>query len=133
VRFSDPDEKDLQGEYFTAETDFGPRNGDGSVVMIHHGNPISDDLEALANIILPAAKVERDGKGLFASTSLDLKDPLQLAISELIEAGYFRWSSGSTPQLVKRAADGRLVRWMPAEFSLTPTPAEPRLPRIRPL
>src|SRR5207244_2301454 len=42
VRFSGPDEKDLQGEYFTPQTDFGPRNGDGSPVLIHHGNPLED-------------------------------------------------------------------------------------------
>ena len=38
VRFSGPDEKDLSGEYFTSETDFGPRYGDGAPVLIHHGN-----------------------------------------------------------------------------------------------
>jgi hypothetical protein len=101
--------------------------------MIHHGNPISIGLEAFAEIILPEAKVQRDTNGLFASTNLDLSDPIQRAIYELIQRGAFRWSSGATPQLVKRASDGRIERWFPAEFSLTPIPAEPRLPRIRPL
>jgi hypothetical protein len=133
VRFSGPDERDLDNEYFTSQTDFGPRNGDGSPVMIHHGNPISVGLEAFAKVILPAAQVQRDTSGLFASTNLDLADPVQRAIYELIQRGAFRWSSGATPQLVQRASDGRLERWFPAEFSLTPTPAEPRLPRIRPL
>src|SRR5436190_11538279 len=133
VLFSGPNEPDLQNEYFTSETDFGPRNGDGSPVMIHHSYPISDGLEAFAKVILPAAQVQRDTNGLFASTNLDLADPLQRAIYELVQGGALRWSSGSTPQLVQRASDGRLVRWFPAEFSLTPTPAEPRLPRIQPL
>jgi hypothetical protein len=133
VRFSGPDQKDLSGEYFTSETDFGPRNGDGSPVLIHHGNPIEKGLEAFANVVLPAAEVKRDQTGLFASTKLDLEDPIQAAIGELIAEGHFRWSSGSAPQFVKRASDGQLLKWLPVEFSITPTPAEPRLPRIRPL
>ena len=133
VRFSGPDQKDLQGDYFSAATDFGPRNGDGSPVMIHHGLPLEDGLEAFANVVLPPAKVERDPYGLFASTRLDLGDPLQVAIAELITQGFFWWSSGSTPQLVKRDPDGRLARWYPVEFSLTPNPAEPRLRPLRQL
>jgi hypothetical protein len=131
VRFSGPDEKDLSGEYFTSETDFGPNYGDGSAVLIHHGRPLAEGLEAFASVILPAAKVNRHGSGLFASTQLDLEDPLHAAIAELITSGAFRWSSGSRTNLVRREADGRIVRWPPLEFSLTPTPAEPRLPRLR--
>ena len=133
VRFSGPDEKDLSGEYFTSETNFGPNHGDGVPVLIHHGMPIAKGLENFANVVLPAAKVNRDGSGLFASTQLDLEDPLHAAIAELITAGAFRWSSGSKSNLVSRAADGRIVVWPPVEFSLTPTPSEPRLPRLRPL
>jgi hypothetical protein len=133
VRFSGPAEKDLSGEYFTSETDFGPKNGNGVPVLIHHGHPIEKGLEAFANVVLPAAEVKRDQSGLFASTKLDLADPLHAAISELIVGGYFRWSSGSAPQFVKRASDGQLLKWLPIEFSLTATPAEPRLPRIRKL
>src|SRR5437870_13536432 len=84
VRFSSPNEKDLQGEYFTAATDFGPRNGDESPVMIHHGLPLEDGLEAFADVVLPTAKVEREPRGLFASVRLDLGDPVQGAIAELI-------------------------------------------------
>lgn len=133
VRFSGPEAKDLSGEYFTSETDFGPRYGDGAAVLIHHGNAIAEGLEAFASVILPAAKVNRDGRGLFASTQLDLEDPLQAAIAELITSGAFRWSSGSRADLVRLEADGRIVKWPPLEFSLTPTPAEPRLPRLRPI
>lgn len=116
VRFSGPTEKDLQGDYFTEATDFGQANGDGSPVLIHDGHPIEKGLEAFANVILPAAKVNRDERGLFASTNLDLEDPLHAAIAELIADGFFRWSSGSASQLVKRNPNGRLVRWPPVEF-----------------
>jgi hypothetical protein len=59
VRFSGPDQKDLQGEYFSAAADFGPSNGDGVPVLINHGRPIEDGLEPFANIVLPAATGSR--------------------------------------------------------------------------
>jgi hypothetical protein len=133
VRFSGPDEKDLSGEYFTSETDFGPGCGDGVPVLIQHAQPLAKGLEAFQNVVLPAAKVTRDQTGLFASTQLDLEDPLHNAIAELITAGALRWSSGSRTDLAVRQSDGEILVWPPVEFSLTPTPAEPRLPRLRPL
>jgi hypothetical protein len=130
VRFSDSSERDLSGEFFTSETNFGPRNGDGSPTLIHHGNVIAPGLEAFASVILPDAKVHRDSKGLFASTQLNLEDRLHAAIADLILSGAFRWSSGSRYDLVLKEPDGKILRWPPLEFSLTPTPAEPRLPRL---
>src|SRR5437879_2200410 len=37
IRFSGPHSKDLTGEYLTAATDYGPRNGDGVVSLFNHG------------------------------------------------------------------------------------------------
>ena len=133
VRFSGPDEKDLSGEYFTSETDFGPNGGDGVPVLIHHARPIAPGLENFALVVLPPAKVSRDQTGLFVKVVLDLEDHIASAIADLITAGAFRWSSGSKWDLTIRAQDGRILVWPPVEFSLTPRPCEPRLPRLQPL
>jgi hypothetical protein len=70
--------------------------------LLHHGNVLRDGLEAFANLALPQAEVKRDHSGLFVSTRLDVEgDPVHAVIAELIEAGYFRWSSGSAPQFVR--------------------------------
>jgi|SRR5439155_19063940 len=37
MRFSGADQKDLQGEFFTAKTYFGSRKGDGADVIFTHG------------------------------------------------------------------------------------------------
>ena len=131
VRFSGPDEKDLAGEYFTFGSDFGSTLGTGAATMINHGVPLGQGMEEFANVIFPPATVTKDSKGLYVETMLDLGDPLQEALSQLVSLGALRWSSGSAAHVVQKAADGRIVRWPPIEFSFTPTPCEPRLPAIR--
>jgi hypothetical protein len=84
-----------------------------------------------AGIMLPPATVTRDAKGLFVSTTLDLSDPFQKALASLVTLGAMRWSSGTAAHVMKKADDGRILRWLICEFSFTPTPCEPRLPAIR--
>ena len=40
VRFSGPDEPDLEGDYFDAHTDFGPHGGDGVAATLNHRIPL---------------------------------------------------------------------------------------------
>jgi hypothetical protein len=131
VRFSGPDERDLAGEYFDASTDFGSTLGNGAATMLHHGQPLAAGMEEFGDVILPTATVRKDSKGLFVEATLDLSDPLQEAISQLVLLGALRWSSGSAAHIVRKSADGKILRWPPIEFSFTPTPCEPRLPAIR--
>lgn len=133
IRFSGPNQKDAHGEYFTATTDYGPRNGDGVATMFHHGIPIAEGLEHLANKTFSPVKTLADDVGIFVETVLNLSDEYEAAIADLVELGKLKWSSGTSYHLARKAADGQILRWHPIEFSYTPTPAEPRLPKIMPL
>ena len=133
VRFSGPSERDLAQEYFSAsETDFGPTLGNNAPVMLNHGMALADTelLTDFADVVLAPATVTKSAKGLWVETTLDLSDPLQSAIAGLVQLGCLSWSSGTAGHVVKRAADGLLLRWFPVEWSLTPWPAEPRLPAL---
>src|SRR4051812_1448654 len=79
IRFSDPSEKDLTGDYFTKSTDFGPRNGDGVVALFEHGLPLLkglngqafDDktaavMKSVADMQFGTVKTTRDDVGIFA-------------------------------------------------------------------
>jgi hypothetical protein len=76
IRFSGPDSRDLTGEYFTKETDYGPRNGDGAATMFNHGflsaDGLSDDqqkaLDAVTARTYAPVKVVKDDIGIFVST-----------------------------------------------------------------
>jgi hypothetical protein len=133
IRFSDATQKDLTGDFFTADTYLGAHKGDGVDVLFNHGMPPTKAFDEICGMILGAAKATADQVGVFVQHVLDLSDEYQAAIAQLCAAGKLKWSSGATSHMVKRAETGEIKRWPIAEFSYTPTPAEPRLPAISPL
>jgi hypothetical protein len=128
ILFGSPEQKDFDGEWFAADTYYGPDDGNGADVLVHHGQPLRAELKDLAGRVLGPLKVVRNELGLFAETVLHLADEYEKMLYELIEAGKLAWSSGSVARLIRRdAATGKIVRWPIVEASLTPTPCEPRL------
>ena len=139
VRWGNPEELDLAGDFFTPETYLGAHDGDGVDVTVQHGYPLRyfDNPEQMAMAekyaaqLLAPVKTARDDIGLLAETILDLNDEYQAMLYEMVESGRLSWSSGSAPHLVKRTempgGASRIDRWIIAEAALTPTPAEPRL------
>ena len=138
VRFTDAKHKDLDGEYFTAETDYGPSEGNGDECLFDHGyvvpanrfiKDLSDAefeaLEMLADRTFAPLKTKRDAVGIFAETVLNLEDEYEKFIHNRVKKGKIGWSSAAPSHRVKRADDGWLSRWPIAEGSLTPRPAEP--------
>jgi hypothetical protein len=133
IRFSEASEKDLNDEFFTAKTDFGPRDGDGVATMFNHGLPIAEGLEHLAYKTFAPVHAVKDDIGIFIEANLNLSDRYEKAILELVNQGKLKWSSGTSYHLARKSAEGEILRWHPIEFSYTPIPAEPRLPAISPL
>jgi hypothetical protein len=127
VRISTKDDQDLTGEHFTAKTYLGKDDGDGVDVLFHHGMPIKKGFEDFASHIFKnAVKTSRNDIGVWAETVLDLADKYESKVFELVKAGKLGWSSGSTARVVRKSADGEILRWPIVEASLTPAPAEPR-------
>lgn len=117
-----PDARDLQGEYFTPQTDLALDWYPQRPVLYHHG--LDGSLKAAVIGVLDTLRP--DEVGLWAEAQLDLRQKYVRAVLRLVEKGVLGWSSGSLPHLAQVAADGRIVRWPLIEGSLTPTPAEPR-------
>src|SRR4030095_2134323 len=133
IRFSGPDQKDLAGEYFTAKTYLGSHNGDGADVLFNHGFAPTKAFDKICDRIFAAAKTTIDEVGVFVEHVLELSDEYEAAIAKLVASGKLKWSSGTASHLAKKSENGEIMRWPIAEFSYTPTPAEPRLPAISPL
>jgi hypothetical protein len=114
VRFSGADEKDLAGEFFTAETDFGPSLGTGVPTMLNHGRALAPEMDEFAGLLLPAATVRKDSNGLFVETRLDPSDPLHETLLQLISLGALRWSSGTGSQLMMKAGNGEILAGLPS-------------------
>lgn len=119
---------DLEGESFTPQTDFWfDRLTPTPPVLYQHGRD-----RTLKRHTLGRALVEGREEGLWVETQIALADRYAAAIRELAEKGKLGWSSGAVGHLAER--DGKTITvWPIAEFSLTPTPAEPRTLGVREL
>lgn len=112
-------EADLTGETFTPETDYALNYVPAKWVMYDHG--MGDVPSALGQVL----SVKRDEMGLWVEAQLDRSRRYVDQVLKLVEQGALGWSSGSIAHLVRR--DGGVIKsWPIVEFSLTPTPAEPR-------
>lgn len=124
VRFSTDQDPDLEGDFFTADTDFGSH--EKTLTFYHHGL----DLKMGRQVLDPAATLKADEVGVWVEAQLGLRDEYERAIYALAEKGKLGWSSGTAAHLVEREPMGKarwIKRWpLGLDASLTPTPAEPR-------
>ncbi len=127
IVWGDPARRDLQGEYFTPDTDLSLDWFDRRPVLYHHGL----DGRLKAAVIGVIDTLHADDTGVWAEAQLDLRQRYAASVRRLIERGALSWSSGSLPHLVAVADDGHIRRWPVVEGSLTPSPAEPRRTDVR--
>ena len=111
---------DLEGETFHAATDFMPDLVPVKLIMYDHGLQ-----EKVRHIIGKTANEKWDEVGVWVEAQLDRHKDYVNHIIELVEEGVLGWSSGSVGHLVEREGK-HIKRWPIVEYSLTPTPAEPR-------
>lgn len=119
---------DLEGDYFTKDTDFGrPMKSGDRVAMnlyYHHGQD-----RTIGKSRIGTGYITMDEKGLWYEAQVEMADEYQKMIADLAKSGKLGYSSGATGHMVerKKSADGRyeITRWPIGEASLTPTPAEP--------
>ena len=124
VRFTNPEQPDLVGDFFSQDTDLGIDTDAKLPVYYQHGY----------DSVLKARRIGRantkiDEIGVWLEAQLEMRDEYERGIMELAEAGKLGWSSGAAGHLVEREQVGKswkIKSWPIAEASLTPTPAEPR-------
>ena len=110
---------DLEGETFGADTDFMPDLVPVKSIFYDHASQ-----EKVRNMLGKASE-KVDDVGIWVEAQLDRHKEYITEILELVEKGILGWSSGSAGHLNLR--DGKAIkRWAIVEYSLTPTPAEPR-------
>jgi len=122
VVWGDPARRDLQGEYFTPETDLGLDWYPRRPVLYHHG--LDDELGPV--MIGQIELMQPDQTGVWVEAQLDLRNHWGRVVLDLVQRGVLGWSSGSLPHLVEVSVGGHIRRWPVVEGSLTPSPAEPR-------
>jgi len=123
VRFTTEDDPDLEGEFFTRDTDFG--DAQSAPVYYQHGMD-----SRLGKRRIGKATHLVDEFGIWAEAQLDLRDEYERFIYSMAEDGKQAWSSGTAGHLVERVPKNKAV-WLKSwplglDDTLTPTPAEPR-------
>ena len=128
VRFGNPNDYDLEGDYFTRNTDFGRPLKDGQKFALnlyyHHGQD-----NVIGTKSIGTGFVKMDKYGLWYEAQIDMNDEYNKMILELAKRGKLGFSSGAAAHMVEREEKGisnEIKRWTMAEASLTPRPAESR-------
>jgi HK97 family phage major capsid protein len=129
VRFSDENDTDLEGDFFTKNTDFGDAVKSDS--YFHHCIPLTYQGRSLKYTSrLPEAKLNKDELGVFAEIVLGSRNEYEKLLAKFGLAGKLNWSSATAPNLVttKRHGNGanEITRWpLGLDATLTTQPAEP--------
>jgi phage head maturation protease len=128
VRFGNTQSADLEGDYFTASTDYGFPVAKGQRVPLnvyyHHGMDAQVGKKSIGT-----GFIKMDDTGLWYEAQLDMADEYSSMIAKLCKQGKMGFSSGAAGHLVERKSMGgaaEITRWPIAEASITPTPAEYR-------
>ncbi len=115
--------RDLAGEHFTRETDFWfDRLTETPPVLYQHGMERATGTAVLGKVV----SRKTDDTGLWIEAQIAKAAEYAEAVMELVRQGVLGWSSGSVEHLARIERGGKIVSWPVVEFSLTPTPCEPR-------
>ena len=126
VKFTDPKRTDLEGEYFTKDTDFDLEPGDRASIYFHHGlDPV------LKSTRIGRGEMRKDEVGIWIEGWLEQRGEYEEYVkrlrSDLIDAGKAGWSSGTIPSLVQRERTGnstKITHWpIGKDATITPIPA----------
>lgn len=123
VRFGNEDLPDLEGDFFTKETNFGVHYT--TPIYYHHGYD-----SVMQRKVLGVGTLKTDDVGVWVEAQLELRDEYEKMLLELIRAGKMGLSSGTAGHLVERQRTRKawkITEWpLGLDASVTPTPAEPR-------
>ena len=124
VRFGDPKNTDLEGDFFSPESDLGVEDGSTLPVYYNHGMD-----GVLKTRKIGRGTIKYDDAGAWLEAQLEMRDEYEQMIYDMAVEGKLGWSSGAAYHLVEKEQVGKawhIKTWPIAEASTTPTPAEPR-------
>lgn len=130
VQFGSPATKDLDGEYFADDTEFGidVKGGKEVTMPMYYSHGFNDKIGKRR---VGYMTLKGDDNGIFLQAEIDKAETYRAEILKLAKEGKLGASSGAVSHLVEKEpdADGKSVRitqWPIGEGSLTPAPADYR-------
>lgn len=121
LSFGNPNDTDLEGQWFTPQTNYALDWFAERPLLYHHGLDGMMGVKCVGRI----KTIEPRDLGLWCQAQVGLADQYGRAVYNLTETGKFGFSSGSAEHLVKTAPNGEILQWVLIEGSVTPSPAQP--------
>ena len=118
---------DTSGDFWDSDTDFDIEDGDRRSGYYNHGFDVK-----IGNLKIGTGTLVKDKVGIWMEAQLKERDEYVDAIMQMVEDGKLGISTGALSHLVRREAKNKagtlnyVTHWPIGEWSLTPTPAEPR-------
>jgi HK97 family phage major capsid protein len=129
ISWGGPDDADLEGQWFTPQTELRLEYFPEYPLLYHHGMDQELGLHPIGRI----KTLRKDDVGLWVRAQIDMADAYGREVYDMLQQRQFGWSSGSVDHLVKISKSGEIVRWPLYEGSITPTPAQPHKTTVRAL
>ena len=131
--------RDLEGDFFTPETDFMLDLVPRKLITFNHTQDISKSLPPQMRDVargMPVIKdaigflenenIDYDKVGLWIEATINTSKEYMQYVTEMLERGLLGWSSSTAGAFMDVDPTGKVLRWPIIEFGLTPIPAEPR-------
>lgn len=132
VLFGDADNRDLENEYFTKETDLESPYTKAGVLYLdwEHNTGVDGKLGPQSGDVLGVvdwSTKKADDVGVWVERVLDRRKKYVEAVLPLVERGLIGTSSEAEPNKVKKSNDGEILKWPLKRDTLTVWPVEPRM------
>ena len=95
VRYGNPDELDLTGDFFTKDTEFGLEDGWKVPVYYQHGYD-----GVIKKRKIGKGTLKFDDIGVWFDAQLAMRDDYERMIYKMAEEGKLGWSSGAAPRIL---------------------------------
>lgn len=125
VRFGNSNKTDLEGDYFTKDTDFGRDLSEPTSLNLYYHHGLD---KTIGKEVIGSGTVKMTEEGLWYEGQIKMSDEYQKMIAKLGYENRLGFSSGAASHLVERKTvnnSNEITRWALAEASLTARPAEP--------
>jgi len=126
VRFTGPNSPDLEGDYFTPQTDYGFPTDKEVPINLYYNHGLDPEV---GKKCIGTGTVKMMEDGLWYQAQINMADAYGKMIAKLAKQGMLGFSSGAASHMVERKMMGganEITRWCIGEASITPTPAESR-------
>lgn len=127
--------KDLSGQYFESDTDYGWQGLEPRAGLYHHGLDARIGDREIGSGWKRASKKDLEDwemdpgfedLGMWVYSQLDLRNKYEYAIYKLGEAGKLGLSSATAEHMIKALDSGKITRWHIVEVSWSPIPMDYR-------